>query len=98
MKGDWEQRSVVASEAQISSPVSSEAVILNLTSGVYFSLNRLGSRIWELIQEPRSVGEIRDRILEEFDVDSDRCERDILSLLEKLEAKGLVEFRDGTTP
>ena len=97
MSGDWDERTVVASQAQISSEVSSDAVILNLSSGVYFSLNRVGSRIWELIQEPRSVREVRDTLVGEFDVDPERCQQDIVSLLEELDAKGLVEFSDGTT-
>lgn len=91
------QCKVIASDGQISSDISGEAVILNLNSGVYFSLNRVGARIWELIQKPRSVREIQDAILKEFDVEPERCERDVIRLLEQLDTKGLVELRDGTT-
>ncbi len=91
------QCKVIASGGQISSDISGEAVILNLNSGVYFSLNRVGARIWELIQKPRSVHEIQDAILKEFNVEPERCERDVIRLLEQLDTKGLIELRDGET-
>ena len=35
-----------------------EAVILSLHDGIYYGLNSVGLRIWELIQQPRSLGSI----------------------------------------
>jgi hypothetical protein len=55
---------VVASDDQISRDLDGEAVILNMKSGVYCGLNEVGAHIWQLIQEPMSVGHIRDILLE----------------------------------
>ena len=82
---------VVATEAQVSADLAGEAVILSLQSGMYYGLDEIGAYIWTLIQEPRTVGEIRDAILDEYDVESDRCERDAVELLERLADAGLVE-------
>jgi len=84
---------VVASKDQVSSELASEAVILDLKGGTYHGLNATGARIWTLLATPKSVGEIRDIILREYDVEPQRCERDLLCLLELLAAKGLVEVR-----
>ena len=85
---------VVAAKEQVSCNLAEEAVILNLKAGVYYGLNPVGARIWNLIQEPRTVDEIRDAILEEYDVDPDRCERDLLVLLRDLAAKELIRTKD----
>lgn len=81
---------VVAAKHQVSCDVSGEAVILNLKSGVYYGLDALGARIWDLIQEPMTVGRIQATLLKEYDVQPDRCERDLLALLQKLADAGLV--------
>jgi hypothetical protein len=83
----------VASPDQLSTDVNSEAVILHLNSGFYFGLNQTGARVWELLQEPRKVGEIRDRLVETLDVDSERCGEELLQFLEQLRAERLVEVR-----
>lgn len=57
----------------------------------YYGLNRVGARIWELVQDPRSIGAIRDAIVAEYEVEPDRCERDVLELLGRLSEAGLIE-------
>jgi hypothetical protein len=88
---------VAASSEQISSDLSGEVIILDLSSGVYYGLDSVGARIWNLLQVPRSVIEIRNVLLDEYDVEPDRCERDLLSLLEELLGKGLIEVRHETS-
>jgi hypothetical protein len=61
---------------------------------VYYGLDAVGARIWSLIQEPRTVNEIRDILLEEYEVEPERCERDLLALLQKLADEGLIEVKD----
>jgi hypothetical protein len=87
---------VVVSQDQISCDLAAEVAILNITSGIYYGLNTVGSRIWKLIQEPRTVHEIRDALLEEYEVEPERCEHDVLVLLQELASKGLIEIKDDT--
>ncbi|MEW6637015.1 MAG: lasso peptide biosynthesis PqqD family chaperone [Actinomycetota bacterium] len=84
---------VVASRDQVSSDLGGEAAILDLKGGTYYGLDEVGHRIWGLIQQPRSVREIRDVLVEEYDVEPDRCERDVVALLQRLADEGLVEVR-----
>jgi hypothetical protein len=81
---------VVVAETQACCSLAEEAVILDLKAGVYYGLNSMGARIWNLIQQPRTVQELRDTILEEYDVDPARCERDLLALLKDLVDRELV--------
>ena len=87
---------VVAAKDQVSSDLGEEVAILDLKNGVYYGLDAVSARIWTLIQEPKAVNEIRDVLLDEYEVEPEHCERDLLTLLEKLVAENLVEARDGT--
>jgi hypothetical protein len=89
------QSVAVASSDQISSDLMGEAVILDLKHGVYHGLDAVGARIWTLLQDRRPLHEIRDAILQEYDVEPDRCERDLIELVRQLAEKGLVEISDG---
>jgi hypothetical protein len=74
----------------LSSELEGEAVILDLSSGVYFGLNEVGARIWELLQAGRDLRSVRATLLEEFDVPPSRCEADLLELVRRMAADGLV--------
>jgi hypothetical protein len=83
---------VVATSSQVSCELADEVMILNLNNGVYYGLDPVGARIWELLQEERPVAEIRDALLAEFEVTEERCERDLLRLLGELIDARLVEI------
>jgi hypothetical protein len=76
---------------QVSADLNGEVVILHFGSGVYYSLDVVGARVWQLIQSPTTVEKIRNSLLEEYDVPLARCEQDLLTLLEHLAAEGLIE-------
>jgi hypothetical protein len=67
-----------------------EDVSCNLATD--YGLNALGVRIWELIQQPRTVLEVREAILQEFDVDAERCQRHLVALLADLASLELIEI------
>jgi hypothetical protein len=85
---------VVTAKDKISADLADETVILDLTSGTYYGLDALGTRIWSSIQEPRTVSDVRDVLLDEYEVDPDRCERELVAFLRDLAAQGLIETKD----
>ena len=88
-------RAVVAAvRDQVSCDLAGEAAILHLGSGVYYTLDRVGARVWSLIQQPERVGTLRDTLLTEYDVTPERLEADLFDLLGKLAAERLIEVRD----
>jgi len=87
---------VVAVKSQVSCQVDSETVVLHFDKGLYFGLNEVGTLIWNQVQQPRKVQEIRDAILREYEVSNEECERDLFTLLRELSEKGLVEVHDAT--
>jgi hypothetical protein len=81
---------VVAGRELVAANLDGEVVILGFQSGSYFGLDQVGTLVWELIQEPRKVVELRDRILEEYEVEPAQCEQDLLLLLENMLEKQLI--------
>ena len=84
---------VSATREQVSCALGDEAAILNLKNTVYYGLNPVGARIWNLLQQPKSIGELRDALVDEYDVEAERCENDLLELLEKMRNEGLIQVR-----
>jgi hypothetical protein len=94
MDADLSVRSIViAAPEQVSCPLGEESAILNLKNTVYYGLNPVGTRVWSLLQQARTVGELRDALLNEYDVEAGRCESDLLGLLEKMRSEGLIQVR-----
>jgi len=91
--------SIVAAVAQQAScELSGEAVVLHFPSGLYFGLNSVGARIWALLGEPVRVDDLCARLLEEYEVDPDRCRRDLLAILHELIDARLIEVRGVADP
>jgi hypothetical protein len=84
---------VVAAKGGLSRAVEEEVAILNLKNGTYYGLDRVGAYVWNLIQQPRSVAEIRRAMLEKYEIDEARCERELLDLLGELRSEGLIEVQ-----
>lgn len=84
---------VVATKEQVFCALGDEAAILNMKNSVYYGMNAVGASVWNLLQQPKRVRELRDAVMEEYEVDAEQCERDLLELLEKMRSEGLIEVR-----
>jgi hypothetical protein len=85
---------VRAVDSQVSSRLGDEVAILELDQGVYFGLNNTGAFLWNLMQEPVRVNEMHAALVEEFEVDVDTAEKDLLRVLGELRDAGLIEHVD----
>jgi hypothetical protein len=88
---------VVMAKEQISCPLGEESAILNLQNSMYYGLDAVGARVWALLREPRRVEYLRDVLLSEYEVESGRCEQELLALLEQMRAEGLIEVQASST-
>ena len=67
-----------------------ELVILDTTSGRYFSLDGAGALIWDQLEQDTTREELIDAVVDVFDVTRTRAATDIDELLADLAARGLV--------
>lgn len=67
-----------------------EAVILNVASGMYFGLDAVGTRMWQLIAERSHLGSVAGTLVSEYDAPPSVVEADLVRLAGELVAKGLL--------
>jgi len=78
----------------LSQEISGETVLLDLKSEGYFGLDRTATRIWQLLQENKSLEEVHDTMSAEFEVDPEVLRADLSNHLSELEAAGLISFSE----
>lgn len=75
----------------IATDMDGETVMMDIESGSYFALTGSGSHIWASLEKPATLGEITERVREEFDVSGfDNVEDVIAEFVEELFNKELV--------
>jgi Coenzyme PQQ synthesis protein D (PqqD) len=90
---------LVVHGAQIgTADVDGEVVALHFERGFCYGLNEVGSRIWKLVETPKRIAEICATLQDEYDVPADVCESEVLALLEKLLAEGVIDVVESGTP
>jgi len=70
--------------------IRGESVLLNAVTGKYYGLNKVGCSFWEKIDGTRSLAQIAELMLEEFNVDRETLEGDLEALTKKLIENNLV--------
>lgn len=74
----------------IEANVDGELVALDVASGTCYGFNGTATRVWALLERPKSIAELRDALMQEFDVDPAVCERQLVDLLRDFQQDGLV--------
>lgn len=82
-------------EEQVSSELENETVIMHLKDGLYYGLDPVGGRIWELLQASVPLRDICHHLVAEYEVSLEQCERDLLTLVRELEAHHLIRVEEG---
>lgn len=70
--------------------VGDETVLLDFDAGVYYGLDSVGARVWELLADGQTVPRILDVLMDEYEVAREVLEHDVAALLADLVASGLV--------
>ena len=83
------------SDALLTAEVDGELMAMSVEKGVCYGLDSIGTRIWSLICEPRSIDEVCDVLLSEFEVDRVTCRHQVIALLDELRGEGLVAVQAG---
>jgi hypothetical protein len=86
---------VVATSDHVSSELDGEEIILDLEDGTYYGLNEVGADVWALLDAPRRVTDICGELEEDYDVERDVLETDVLDLLSEMHERGLIRVEEG---
>ena len=66
--------------------------MMSIENGEYYGLDEIGSRIWTLLEEPKKVSELCDILLEEFEVEREQCEEEVLAFLNEMASDDLIHI------
>lgn len=79
------------SEQVLSQDDAGQAVLLDLAGERYFGLNKVGTRVWQLLGTTASLANVHAALCGEFDAAPETIAQDLLSLATQLQDAGLIE-------
>lgn len=92
MNGDLqEDTTFVAVSDVLMAEIEDETVALQTKTETYHGIEGVGTRVWELLQEPQTFAELQTAIVREYDVSQQQCRQDLETFLAELHANQLVE-------
>jgi len=74
----------------ISGRLHDELVMMDIEQGKYFSLNPVATRIWDLLEKPLTEDELCVILIDEYDVEPERCRLEVSEHLKEMVRMGLV--------
>lgn len=77
---------------QVSTELDDETVLMSIEQGQYFSMDGILSKIWTLVETPVKVSALCDALLEEYEVEREQCEKDVLDVLKELADEELIQI------
>jgi hypothetical protein len=85
----------VRSDSVVSRVIAGETLIVPVRKGLgdlasIYSLNEVGSMIWEALQQQRNRDEIVELVKQEFEDDGDQIQHDVETFLAEMQSAGLV--------
>lgn len=75
---------------QLFSEIDGEVVMLSVENSEYYGMDKVGSRIWQLLEKEITWQELIERLLDEYEVAEDQCKEDTRKFIEQLIEKDLV--------
>jgi PqqD family protein of HPr-rel-A system len=80
----------VRNDETISGRLNDELVMMDIPKGKYFSLNPVATHIWDLLKQPLTLDEICEKLLEEYEVEPQKCRVEVENHLMEMNKLGLV--------
>ncbi|MEJ2468535.1 MAG: PqqD family protein [Campylobacterales bacterium] len=90
---DYTKR-IIIPDTVFAQEIEGEVVLLDMASENYFGLDAIGSEIWNLLKEGKTLQEAYDVLLEHYEVTPEKLKDDLEAFVSKLLATGLVSFAD----
>ena len=76
----------------IFSEMDGETVMMSVERGEYYGIDPIGSRIWGMLETPKTMSELCDTLLPDYDVTREQMEKDVLAFLKQMLEKGIIKI------
>ena len=88
--------SVVINSDVLVARVGEGTVLLDPSKNDYYDTGPVGGAILGLVEQPITVGHLCERSIEQFEIDADRCQQEVMEFLHVAIGAGIVR-RAGST-
>ena len=85
------ERLVVRGGEVAAKVIDGEAILINLSTGLYYSMGKVGGRVWSLIEQNRNSRDIASAISAEYEITAAAAANDVAELVEQLAAEKLID-------
>ncbi len=85
------EQKIIASPEALVSVIAGESVILNTKNEQYYGLDEVGTGMWAKLTTSDSIQAAYEALLNEYEVDEELLRQDLIDLIEKLQAQGLIK-------
>lgn len=75
----------------VAANLDGDLVMMNEKLGRYYGISGVGARAWELLETPASIDDLVSTICEEYEIDTDSCQQDIIRFAQDLMKVDLIE-------
>jgi hypothetical protein len=87
---------LVRSQSVVARVMAGETLVVPIRAKVgdlasIYSFNGTGTLIWQLLESPKTVNQLAEEIVKEYEVTQDHAERDVADFVGEMRAVGLVE-------
>jgi hypothetical protein len=80
------------SDGWLSTWIGEELMMMSADSSAYLSLSGSGGRIWELLEEPRTLAGLCEALAAEYDVQPAEVRDEVLAFLERLQLQNAIQI------
>jgi hypothetical protein len=84
------ETTVVRADDLLATDLDGETILMSIEQSAYYGMEKTARRIWELVEKPIKVADLCLQLAEEYRVEPEVCEQDIITFLEELFKENLV--------
>jgi hypothetical protein len=78
--------------------IEGEAILINLSNGMYYSMAKVGAHLWSLLAGGASINRLADAIAAHYDIPEAQAKADVRGLVDELHGEGLIVEREAESP
>jgi hypothetical protein len=83
---------IVRSETLLSNHLGKDVVMMDIEKGAYYGMEKVAARIWEMVENPVTVGNICENLTNEYEVSPEKCLADLTPFLDDLLSREIIEI------
>lgn len=81
---------IARNKGVLANKVGDEVVMMDMEKGKYFGVNKTGSYIWQLLEQPATIGELCDRLVADFGISKEQCTNELKPFIEQMQKENII--------